>query len=222
MKRLKLVVAVPVALAALVTAGTWGYIHFVHGDSPKPLTLDSPTTAPAPSGSVDGAWKVSSGSQAGYRVKEVLFGQSAEAVGRTSQVTGDIAISGTSVTSGSFTVDMASVASNEGRRDNQFRGRIMNVSAFPAATFKLTEPSERGSLPASGLQVTVRATGDLTVRGTTKRVTVQVQAQRSGNGVRVAGSIPVVFAEWGIPNPSFGPAQTEDHGQVEFLLVLGR
>jgi polyisoprenoid-binding protein YceI len=227
MKRLKLAIAVPLALAAVVTVGTWGYIHFVHGSSPKPLTLgattgDTATTAPSATGSVDGAWRVTSGSQAGYRVKEVLFGQSAEAVGRTSQVTGDIAISGTSVTSGSFTVDMASVASNEGRRDNQFRGRIMNVGAFPTATFTLTQPIELGTLPASGQQVTVQAKGDLTLHGTTKSVTVPVQAQRSGAGVRVAGSIPVVFAEWGIPSPSFGPAQTEDHGQVEFLLVLSR
>jgi polyisoprenoid-binding protein YceI len=172
--------------------------------------------------SVDGAWRVVSGSQAGYRVKEVLFGQSAEAVGRTSQVSGDIAISGASVTSGSFAVDMASVASNEGRRDNQFRGHIMNVSAFPAATFVLSQPIELGSLPASGQQVTVKATGDLTLHGTTKRLIVSLQAQRSGAGIRVAGSIPVVFAEWGIPDPSFGPAQTEDHGQIEFLLVFSR
>ncbi|MCA1843241.1 MAG: YceI family protein [Actinobacteria bacterium] len=95
-------------------------------------------------------------------------------------------------------------------------------SAFPTATFELTQPIELGSLPASGQQVTVRATGDLTLHGATKRVTVPLQAQRSGAGIRVAGSIPVVFAEWGIPDPSFGPAQTEDHGQIELLLVLGR
>jgi len=38
--------------------------------------------------------------------------------------------------------------------------------------------------------------------------------------VKVAGTIPVTFADYDIPNPSFGPASTEDHGEIEFLLVL--
>lgn len=53
-------------------------------------------------------------------------------------------------------------------------------------------------------------------------MTFDLEAQRSGSSIRVAGSIPVVFEEWGIPNPSFGPAETEDDGVLEFLLVLSR
>ena len=36
------------------------------------------------------------------------------------------------------------------------------------------------------------------------------------------GAIPIVFAEWGIPNPSTGPISTEDNGLLEFLLVFER
>jgi hypothetical protein len=36
----------------------------------------------------------------------------------------------------------------------------------------------------------------------------------------VNGSIPVVFADYGISNPSGGPATTEDHGILEFLVKL--
>jgi hypothetical protein len=36
----------------------------------------------------------------------------------------------------------------------------------------------------------------------------------------VTGSIPVTFADWGIPNPSFSGITTEDHGTVEFLVNL--
>ena len=49
-----------------------------------------------------------------------------------------------------------------------------------------------------------------------------LEAQRSGSAFKVSGSIPIVFDEWGIPNPSFGPADTEDHGILEVLLVLAR
>lgn len=214
------------AVAVIVTAGTWGYIHFIRTDAPERLGLDGSGRAgsgsTATAGAFDGAWNVGAGSQAGYRVKEVLFGQSAEAVGRTDQVTGRIDIVGSTVKSGSFTVDMASVASNESRRDNQFRGRIMDVQTYPTATFTLTSPIELPPAPNEGQQASVQATGDLTLRGTTRSVTARLTAERSGGSIRLAGSIPVVFGEWGIPNPSFGPAQTEDRGELEVLLLLTR
>src|SRR5439155_14470691 len=120
-----------------------------------PLTIDtsSPSadpasTAPAASGTVDGTWTIASGSQVGYRVAEVLFGQSHTAVGRTSAITGTVTIAGTTVRSATFTVDMTTVASDQNRRDRQFQGRIMETSTFTTATFKLTQPIVLGSLPA--------------------------------------------------------------------------
>jgi hypothetical protein len=32
----------------------------------------------------------------------------------------------------------------------------------------------------------------------------------------------VTFADYGIPEPSFGPATVEDHGEVELLVVFTR
>jgi hypothetical protein len=75
----KWLIAAIVAGAIGVTAGPYVYIHFIEGKAPAPLSVSSPTqttTATAASGSVDGTWSVSSGSVVGYRVKEVLFGQS--------------------------------------------------------------------------------------------------------------------------------------------------
>ena len=46
--------------------------------------------------------------------------------------------------------------------------------------------------------------------------------QRDGDGFEVSGSIPVIFADYAIPNPSFGAVTTEDHGEIEFLLALTR
>lgn len=235
----KWAIGVPIALVVLVTAGTWTYINVIRDEAPERLSLDDAgTTAPstttaasgttettgtaaAPaSGGAEGVWKVAAGSQAGYRVNEVLFGQNATAVGRTEDVTGQIEIDGTSVTSGSFTVDMTTIESDESRRDGQFRGRIMDVENFPTSTVELTAPITLGTLPADGEEVTVKATGNLTLRGTTKKVTIDLAAQRSGASITVAGTIPIVFEEWGIPNPSGGPASTEDNGELEFLLVL--
>lgn len=227
------VIAVVVALAVVVTAGTYVYIHYVEGDAPPPLSLDGPPTtsggtglpadaAATTGGPIAGMWTPAAGSQAGYRVREVLFGQSADAVGRTDKVTGTMTVDDTTVTAVDIGVDMASVRSDQDRRDNQFRGRIMDTSQYPTATFELTQPISLATVPADTTPVDVEATGDLTLHGVTRSVQVHLSARRNGAGIDVSGSIPVTFADYSIPNPSFGPARTEDHGTVEFLVVFQR
>ena len=226
MRILKVVIAVAVVLGALAVVGPFVYIHFIQGPAPKRLTLSSSgtTTTVVPNAPVDGAWKATSdGAQAGYRAKEVLFGQSADAVGRTDKVTGSLTIAGTKVNDASVIVDMASVHSDRSQRDGQFRGRIMDVNRFPTAQFVLTEPIDLGSaIPEVGKVVTVTATGKLTLHGTTKPVTVPLSAVYDGRQITVNGTIPVKFADYEIPDATFGPAQVQDHGEIEFLVHFVR
>jgi polyisoprenoid-binding protein YceI len=216
-------------VAVLAVAGPFVYINLVRDEAPAPLTAATPTTVGAAttqagqaSGEAAGSYTVTSGSQAGYRVKEVLFGQDTEAVGRTSAVTGQITVDGTRVTAGSFSVDLTTVQSDEDRRDNQFHTRIMDTATYPTATFTLAQPIELSALPGDGASVTAKAQGQLTLHGTTRQVTVDVTGQRSAGSIRLSGQIPITWADWNIPNPSFGPASTEDHGLIEFLLVMAR
>jgi polyisoprenoid-binding protein YceI len=190
------------------------------GGAAATTTPGAATSGAASSGSIDGSWAASDQSLLGYRVKEVLFGQSTEAVGRTNAITGSLSIAGSAVEKGDFTVDMTTVKSDSGNRDNQFQGRIMDTSKFPTSTFALTQPIELGSVPAEGQAVSASATGDLTLHGATKSVTFDVQAQLKDGNIEVNGTIPIVFADYGIPNPTFGPASTEDNGVLEFLLVF--
>jgi len=219
--------AVVVALA--VVGGPFIYIHVVEGKAPAPLTLGSPSASsssdsPGATGSVvaagstDGAWKVTSDSVVGYRVKEVLFGQSHVAVGRTGSITGSITVSGTAISGGSFTVDMTTVTSDQSRRDEQFNGRIMDTAAYPTATFTVTQQIDFRTIPAAEVQRTLRVNGNLTLHGVTKAVAFTVTARYTGSEIQVAGSIPIAFVDWNIPNPRFGPVSTEDHGVLEFSL----
>jgi polyisoprenoid-binding protein YceI len=205
----------------LVVGGPLLYFNVIEGKAPARLSLSSKGSSSTTTGAgvpLDGTWTVAGGSQAGYRVKEILFGQNHEAVGRTSNVTGQITVKGPTVTATTFTVDLTTVTSDESRRDRQFHGRIMDTATFPTATFTLTQPIELGSIPDAGSQRTVQARGQLTLRGTTKPIEVKLTTRRSGSSIDVSGSIPVTFAEWNIPNPSFGPVSTEDNGVIEFLL----
>ena len=218
------------AVVVLAVGGTFLYIHVISGPAPAPLSL-KPSSGPsstAPAGesaatSVGGTWKITTGSVVGYRVKEVLFGQHTTAVGRTSAITGHVTISGTTVTAADFTVQMATIKSNESERDVQFRGRIMDTSAYPTGTLTLTKPIPLGALPAAGVVKTYTATAKLTLHGQTRPVTFPLSAEDTSGGIEVSGSIPVLFSRWDIPNPSFtGFVTTQNHGLLEFLLAFQR
>jgi len=220
------------ALVILVAGGTWLYIHVIEGPAPAPLSLksgaSSNTTSAGPNSAstaaaVAGMWRVSAGSIVGYRVNEVLAGQNNVAVGRTSNVTGSLTIRGTSVTAASFSVPMDTIKSDESERDVQFNGRIMETSTYPTGTLRLTTPIALGSLPATGVIRTYHATADLTLHGHTRKVTFPLSAERTAAGIEVSGSIPVLFADWDIGNPSFaGFVTTQNHGLLEFLIKFSR
>ena len=205
--------------AAAVTASTSGAGATSPGTSTTTGPATSTTGAAAVASGVDSSWTVDPAASAvGYRVVEVLFGQDTEGVGRTSAVSGSMTIAGTQVTEATFEVDMATVTSDEDRRDSQFRGRLLDTESFPTATFTLTAPIELGAVPADGAAVTATATGDLTLRGTTNPVSFDVQAQQTGATIQVVGSTDIVFADYGIPDPSTTGVSTQDHGLLEFDL----
>ena len=163
-------------------------------------------------------------SQVGYRVVEDFIGglQNAEAVGRTSVVSGSLVAEATTITAATFEVDVATLESDDDRRDNQLRGRLLETGTYPTATFTLTQPIELGAEPADLEEVTATATGDLTLHGVTRTVTFEVQARRVGAEIEVLGSIHLVFDDYGIDDPTSPIVSVRDEGELEFLLVLAR
>jgi polyisoprenoid-binding protein YceI len=233
-------------LVVLAAAGPFVYIHFFNGRTPAALSLPPGSSGPAAStpaastaatstpataagtatpgtaasGTVTGRWAAGPGSVVGYRVNEVLLGQNATAVGRTTSVTGQLIIAGSTVTAADFSVPMATVHSDKSQRDAQFDTRIMDVSQYPTGTFALTSPIDLDPVPAGGVIKGYTARGRLTLHGTTRAVTFTLTAERKGAQIEVAGDIPVLFADYNIANPSFaGFVTTQDHGLLEFLLV---
>ncbi len=233
-RRYRWPLAIVAAVLLVAVVAPFVYINLIKDDAPERLTLDdvlaaddgTDTTAAsdpveAPEG-IEGDWTVADGTQVGYRVEEVLFGQSTEGVGRTSSVTGSLSIEGTVVTAAEFVVDMASVESDEGNRDNQFRGRIMDTATYPEATFVLTAPIALGAVPADGEQLSVDAVGELTLRGVTQPVTIPLTAVLDGATFAVNGTLTLDFDDYEIPDASGGPAQVGRTGDLEILLVFGR
>lgn len=246
MSRAQKIIFALVAMGVLAIGAVFAYIYWIRPDAPPALStadldeaLDvttlpasdatAATDAPAAgdTGAVTvtdptGTWSISTDSTLGYRVSEVLFGVDTEGAGRTNQVTGSLVIDGTTATSAEFTVDMASITSDEDRRDGQFRGRIMSTDEFPTSTFVLTEPIDFGSVPAEGESITATATGDLTLRGVTRSVTFELTAKLEGGRIGVLGNIPISFSDYDIPDPSNQAATVKDNGLLEFVLVFDK
>lgn len=243
---LAVAVAVPVLLAA---AGLWWFV--LRHDTPAAVDLDqalagieAPPTTAAPAaataapvtttpaaGAADGRWRVDqsitnaqgSGSFIGFRIDEVLVsvGKST-AVGRTTSVQGSVTVSGSTVTAAQIVADLTDITTDDSRRDGAVQ-RALSTSRYPNATFVLTKAIDVGSAPADGQRITVPATGDLTIHGVTRSVTIELQAQLQGGVLVVVGSAPVALADYGVTAPTAPVvASVADEGTFEFQLYFRR
>lgn len=219
------VVAVVVAVGAIV-GGPWLYARFFAAEPADPLALSSPSpsaTPEVPTGRIDitGDWVVQPGSEAGYRLRQVLSGEEVVVVGRTDAVTGEVEIVGDAITTARVVVDAGSISSDESARDAFFR-RALDTTSFPEATFELTEPVDVSALAQSDQPLTVTAPGELTFHGVTRPVTAELEAQRTPTGVEVVGRVPVTLADFELTAPDLGWVVVDPAGTVEVRLILGR
>jgi polyisoprenoid-binding protein YceI len=191
----------------------------------------SATSSGSTTGSVDGTWNVdtsvgsasdSSGTFVGYRVQEQLANIGANtAVGRTADVSGSLTMAGSKISAATITANLTTLKSDDDRRDGQLSRQGIQTSQFPDATFTLTSPIDLGSVPADGATFTANAVGQLTLHGQTKDVTIPIKGKRSGDAVVVTGSLPIVFADYGISKPnSFAVLSIADQGTMEFQVFF--
>ncbi len=96
----------------------------------------------------------------------------------------------------------------------------MDTARYPTASFDLADPIDLGPVPDDGATAHYTATGTLTLHGTVRAVTIPLTASRTGDVIDVQGIASIEFADYGIGNPSLGPAHVGDAGQLEFLLHL--
>ena len=233
MNNRRTLIAAVVAGALILGAASVGVLYFVvfAGSSPQKLALSSPT--PSPSGSATastagaGTWTVGSGSVAGYRVREQLASLAApsDAVGRTSAITGTLtltqAASGYTVAASGFTVDVSKLTSDQSRRDQRIHSQGLESDRYPTATFKLTSPIALSADATSGQTIHVSATGDLTIHGVTKSVTIPIDARLTGSKIELVGSITFPFSQFGMTPPSIGGFVTvQNNATMEFQLLM--
>ena len=202
-------------IGVLVVGGGVAYGGFVvaaGGSSPAPLSLKPATgsTAVPAISHIAGTWTVGTGSVAGYRVREKLaiLPAPSDAVGRTSQITGQATVvdSGSThtVSAASFTVQVNTLSSDRSMRDQRVHTMGLQTDTYPTATFSLSSPLTLPAVATTGQAVKVTATGPLTLHGQTRTVSIPMTLQLSGSTFEAVGSISFPWSEFGMTAPNFG------------------
>ena len=189
--------------------------------APGPAPLALPGDAAAPSGPLDGTWRVTAGSVAGFRVRETVIGFSNDVTGRTGDVTGMVTVAGAEVSRATFRVSLGAISVGGKTRQPQLV-KSLGVTAHPYATITLTRPVPLAAAFPAGAAVTRTAAAALTLNGTTRPVTVTLSARRDGTAIEAAGSLPVAFSGFGITGPGgYGfLGSLASGGTAEFRLIL--
>lgn len=148
-----------------------------------------------------------SGTEASFRVREQLARLNApsDAVGKTSAVKGSIVLTpdGKIVADQSkLTVDLSSLQSDSGMRDNFIKRSTLETARFPSAVFVPTEVRGLPSpLPTSGQQ-SFQLLGNLTIRDVTRPVTWDVTSQVEGDDLTGRATTTLTFQDFGLAKPS--------------------
>jgi len=170
---------------------------------------------------------VAEGSEVRYRVREQLVGLSFpnDAVGATGAVEGSVAFDaqGRVLPDSRVTVDLRTLRSDEGRRDNYVRRNTLETDRFPTVTFVPTEARRLPfPLPATG-SVPIELVGDLTVKDVTRRVTWEGTATFDGPRVTIRARTAFRFGDFGLRVPRVSVVlSVEDDIKLEADLALRR
>lgn len=164
---------------------------------------------------------------AGFRINEELSGIGAKTVvGRTPDVSGSMELAGSQVIGASFTVDMTTLVTDNDSRTSALRSAAggLETNDFPTAMFELTEAIDLGELPAEGASIDVQASGNLTVHGVTRPVTIPLTAEVQAGLIIVFGNLEgILLEDYGIPKPSaVVVVSVEDNATLELQLFLSR
>ena len=161
-------------------------------------------------------------SKASYRASEEFFPAAlarlgidagrAEAVGTTQAIEGRFQLDpeqpAAPLGENTFTVRLNTLTSNQSKRDDyvrEIRDDGPSFDAYPLATFRATAIDGSSTANASGRELNLKLTGDLTVREMTKREVFDVKAQLTGDTLAGVATTRFLLSDFGIGPIDFPP-----------------
>ena len=207
------------------------------GDSTTTTSGDSTTTTQAVTTtteadiSIEGSWVVDttigsfedfSSTYVGFRIEEELaqgIGKTT-AVGRTPIVSGTLEFSSSELLSAEIVADLSQITTDRSWRDDNVYDAL-DAGNYPNAVFSLVGPLTLDDPETEGMEHPISAVGELTIKGVTQEVSVELIAQRIGQIITVTGQFPMIFSDFGVEVPT-APivVSVEDNGLIEIQLFL--
>lgn len=184
-----------------------------------------PTEAAAPAAGSATVYRIDAGqSEAHYEVGETFFqgNRFVVAIGRTQGIAGDVLVDFANPANsqiGTIVIDVSQLTSDESRRDNYIRNNGLESSRYPQATFV---PTKIEGLPASvkpGDTLTLKVTGDLTVKETTKPVTFEVTLLAAADKLTGSAVTQILLSDFGVGPIQIAMLATEDEAKLAFDFV---
>jgi len=161
-----------------------------------PLPTDPPADPPAAQANAqasDGMLILSivpEESQASFTIYEQLNGQDKNVVGKTSQVAGEVAINPADLSQiqfGPIQVNARALVTDDNRRNNAIRNRILHTDQYEFVTFTPTALTGLSGAGSVGQLYNFQVSGDLTIQNVTQPVTFDVTLQAESDS-RLSGT----------------------------------
>jgi polyisoprenoid-binding protein YceI len=117
-------------------------------------------------------------------------------------------------------VDVKSIASTKGKVMDNKTWETLKAEKHPKITYKLTKVE---SITKSGVEYIVKTTGNLTIAGVTKSVSLDAKGKILANGdVEFSGSKPVILSDFGMEQPTalMGTVKVGNEVTVKYAVVM--
>lgn len=184
---------------------------------PAPDTAATAAPAAAPTGNARLFRIVPDQTEVSYQVQEQFLNRDLPnlAIGKTTSIEGEFQFSLDGKPTGQvtkMTVDLRTLASDEGRRDRRLRTQWLESDTYPLAEFVSTGVEGVPESYTEGQEITFKLTGDMTIREITKPVTFDVRGKLEGDTVTGTATTLLYMKDFGFDPPDIAGMLTVEDG----------
>lgn len=145
-------------------------------------------------------------SQVRFNIYELLRGQPKDVIGITNQVAGQVAVDINDLSTvqlGEIVINARTLETDDSRRNQAIRNRILFTDQFEYITFAPTQVSGLSGSAAPGQTFTFQVTGDLTIKDITRPVTFDVAVtMETPDRLVGSGQTSIALADFNLVVPS--------------------
>lgn len=157
-----------------------------------------------------------------YSVHEKFLQQNLPgvAVGKTSEVTGNLVLSGGAFASSTVTVDLRTLKSDKAQRDRVLHGEALETDKYQFAEFTVTGVEGAAPAFADGQAVPFKLAGKLKLHGVEKPVVWDAKATLSGGTITLDGTVQFKMQDFNITPPNrLNVIAVDDNVQLDVHLT---